>query len=158
MLCLKMTPMKGYEATIGVAIWICNVERSLFGFNDLKRSLKLSIGEEVKNFGVAVPRSMIIPVFLNGLFAFGFMTAILFGIGDVLGAVYYTPQLRHRRSITHTATRSKWATSTMTVDVMFSLASVIFACFASASKVTWAFAPDNGLLFSYLLQPYNVSH
>lgn len=105
----------------------------------------IHMSDEVKKARVQVPRSMITSVVSNAIMQFLYMITVLFAIGDVdvvladplpIIQVYYQ------------ATGSKPATNFF-VSMFAILGSVaFFNCFASTSRLVWAFARDNGLPFS----------
>ena len=118
------------------------------------RGLKFrhKIGEEVENAALTVPRSMVLSLIINGLLGFGFLIGLLFSVTDIEGALK-SPTKSPIVEILYQALQSKPATT-----AVVSLFVVIFFCIemamvASTSRLTWAFARDNGLPFSrYLAQ------
>ena len=51
--------------------------------------LKPSVGEEVNNAAVTVPRCMILSILINGVLGFAFLIAALFSIGTYLLMSFY---------------------------------------------------------------------
>lgn len=86
-------------------------------------------------------------VVLNSIMQFAFMVAVMFCIGDV-DKVTNTPTLLPIIEVYYQATKSKPATNILVVMIAFILFISLFNIFASVSRLTWAFARDNGLPFS----------
>ncbi|TVY84610.1 Choline transport protein [Lachnellula suecica] len=105
------------------------------------------IGDEVKGARTQVPHSMILAVTLNSIMQFAFMVAVMFCIGDV-DQVTNTPTLLPIIEVYYQATKSKPATNFLVAMIAFILFISLFNIFASVSRLTWAFARDNGLPFS----------
>lgn len=106
------------------------------------------MSEEVENASVAVPRSMVITVLLNGLLGFAFLITLLYYMGDLTAAIAAPIPLTH---IFYNATNSKAVASAMT-SVFASMAVLAaIAIMASCSRLTWAFARDRGLPYSSYL-------
>ena len=106
-----------------------------------------SIGEEVKDASIVVPRSMIIALLISGTLTIGISIALLFSIGDIkiaLSSRTNFPVIE----IFYRATQSKRATTAMMMALIFTLVFATFGTLASASRLVWAFARDNGLPFS----------
>lgn len=70
-------------------------------------TLKLSTGEEVENPATSVPKSMILAVIINGVLAFGWITAFLFPIDDV-DAALESPTGQPADRLRTILTRSVW--------------------------------------------------
>jgi amino acid transporter len=104
-------------------------------------------GDEVKGARTQVPHSMIIAVTFNSIMQFAFMVAVMFCIGDV-DQVTNTPTLLPIIEVYYQATKSKHATNLLVVMIALILFISLFNIFASVSRLTWAFARDNGLPFS----------
>ena len=100
--------------------------------------------EEIQNASTVVPRTMVATTLLNGALGFAALMAILFCAGDLtkdLKSPYGYPFVE----IFYQATNSPGGATAMTC-VIFAL--VFFATIgliATASRMTWAFARDNGL-------------
>lgn len=86
-------------------------------------------------------------VVLNSIMQFAFMVAVMFCIGDA-DQVTNTPTLLPIIEVYYQATKSKPATNILVVMIAFILFISLFNIFASVSRLTWAFARDNGLPFS----------
>ncbi|KAJ5385294.1 amino acid permease [Penicillium concentricum] len=107
----------------------------------------IHMAEEVKNAKFVVPRSMIYGTLINGILALGYLIAILYCMGDYAEAVT-TPTGYPIIQITYQATKSKAATYVlMTMGILPGWIG-FFNGLASVTRLTWAFARDNGLPFS----------
>ena len=95
---------------------------------------------------MTVARGMIYGVILSGCLCFGFSVAVLFGIGDITSALQ-SPTTFPIIQIFYTATQSYKATNAMTAAVIISLICSSLGLLASASRLSWAFARDEGLPF-----------
>lgn len=106
------------------------------------------MSEEVKNARRNVPNALMISVTINGVLGFGMMIAILFTLGTLdditaitSAAVSGSPLVDYFYFVLNSKTFATGLTS-------FLVAMFVFACvavLASTSRVTWAFARDNGL-------------
>ena len=101
----------------------------------------------MKGARTRVPHAMIIAVTFNSVMQFAFMVAVMFCIGDV-DSVVNTPTLLPIIEVYYQATNSKPATNFLVFMIAFILFISLFNIFASVSRLTWAFARDNGLPFS----------
>jgi choline transport protein len=86
-------------------------------------------------------------VVLNTVLALGFLITVLFCIGDV-DAVVNTPTGFPIIQILYQSTDSKAGATVIVCMILFSTMIALFGVFASVSRLTWAFARDNGLPFS----------
>ncbi|KAE9379461.1 amino acid transporter [Stipitochalara longipes BDJ] len=107
----------------------------------------LHMSDEVKGARTRVPHAMIIAVTFNSIMQFAFMVTVMFCIGDV-DEVVNTPTLLPIIEVYYQATQSKAATNILVFMIAFILFISLFNIFASVSRLTWAFARDNGLPFS----------
>lgn len=105
------------------------------------------MAEEVKNASVVVPRSMIYGTLINGTLAFSYLIAILYCMGDYTEAVA-SPTGYPIITIAYQATGSKAATYVLMAMGMLPGWIALFNGLASVTRLTWAFARDNGLPFS----------
>src|ERR1700730_16139418 len=90
---------------------------------------------------------MITAVTLNSIMQWAFMVAVMFCIGDI-SAVTTTPTGLPIIEVYWEATKSVHATNLLVVMMALILFISLFNIFASVSRLTWAFARDNGLPFS----------
>ncbi|KAF3028861.1 hypothetical protein E8E15_007503 [Penicillium rubens] len=107
----------------------------------------IHMAEEVKNASVVVPRSMIYGTLINGTLAFSYLTAILYCMGDYTEAVT-SPTGYPIITIAYQATGSKAATFVLMAMGMLPGWIALFNGLASVTRLTWAFARDNGLPYS----------
>ncbi|KAL4883384.1 amino acid/polyamine transporter I [Aspergillus karnatakaensis] len=107
----------------------------------------IHMAEEVKNARVVVPRSMIYGTLINGCMAFSYLIAILYCMGDYTEAVL-SPTGYPIIQIAYQATGSKAATYVLMAMGMLPGWIALFNGLASVTRLTWAFARDNGLPFS----------
>lgn len=105
------------------------------------------MAEEIKNAEVVVPRSMIYGTLINGALAFSYLIAILYCMGDYTEAVT-SPTGYPIITIAYQATGSKPATFVLMAMGMLPGWIALFNGLASVTRLTWAFARDNGLPFS----------
>lgn len=106
------------------------------------------MAEEVKNARVNVPNALMASVTINGLLGVGMMIAILFTLGTTeniatitSAAISGSPTVDYFYLVLNDSGFATGLTSLL-------IAMFIFACvavLASTSRVTWAFARDNGL-------------
>ncbi len=117
------------------------------------------MSEEVENPTTSVPRSMILTVLINGILGLGWIIAVLYSIGNIEDAVS-TPTGYPIIQIFYTATESAPAATAMMSCIVIIIICAVFAVLASTSRLTWAFARDNGLPFSdffaYVSPVYNI--
>ncbi|CAG8110526.1 unnamed protein product [Penicillium salamii] len=107
----------------------------------------IHMAEEVKNAKVVVPRSMIYGTLINGVLAFSYLIATLYCMGDYTEAVT-SPTGYPIITIAYQATGSKAATFVLMTMGMLPGWIALFNGLASVTRLTWAFARDNGLPFS----------
>ncbi|KAJ5490466.1 Amino acid/polyamine transporter I [Penicillium expansum] len=107
----------------------------------------IHMAEEIKNAEVVVPRSMIYGTLINGALAFSYLIAILYCMGDYTEAVT-SPTGYPIITIAYQATGSKPATFVLMAMGMLPGWIALFNGLASVTRLTWAFARDNGLPFS----------
>ncbi|KAL4936578.1 hypothetical protein BDV06DRAFT_227756 [Aspergillus oleicola] len=107
----------------------------------------IHMSEEVKNAKTAVPRAMVWGTIINGLMAFGYAIAILYFMGSYAEALM-TPTGYPIIEIAYHATGSKMMTYMLMAGGMLPGWIAFFNGLASVTRLTWAFARDNGLPFS----------
>jgi amino acid transporter len=90
---------------------------------------------------------MITTVTLNSIMQWVYMVTVLFCIGDI-DAVTNTPTRMPIIEVYYEATKSTHATNLLVVMMALILFISLFNILASVSRLTWAFARDNGLPFS----------
>ena len=107
------------------------------------------MSEEVKQSNTVIPRSMVWSQFLNGVLGIAMTIIILFGVGDIT-ATLTTKTNYPIIQILLNATKSKAAASVMTSFMAIIGFFSALGIHASASRLTWSFARDNGLPFRQL--------
>ncbi|ETS79317.1 hypothetical protein PFICI_09170 [Pestalotiopsis fici W106-1] len=101
--------------------------------------------DEVKNVRINVPRSIIVASTTNSIMVATFVLVLLFFIGPVDDLASAPLPLVY---VVYNATGSKPATNILVTLVALICYCATFNCFASVSRLVWAFARDNGLPFS----------
>ena len=96
---------------------------------------------------MTVPRSMVLSFVINGVLAFAFLIALLFGVPDIEGALN-SPTKSPIVGIMYQILQSKIAATAVVGLFVVVLFCVVMGMVASTSRLTWAFARDNGLPFS----------
>ena len=104
----------------------------------------IHMSEEIKNASTVVPQSLVASIVLNGLMGFSMLLAILFCIGDIDNALS-TPTGFPFIEIFKQAVQSTGGATAMTAVVLSLMIFASIAVLAAASRMTWAFARDNGL-------------
>lgn len=100
--------------------------------------------EEVQNARTAVPNALMASAVVNGALGFGMVIGVMFTIGDVSDAIVTKTGFVFIDYFARALNSDAFATGlTSLFLVLFTFATV--AIMASASRVTWAFARDNGL-------------
>ncbi|PLN76946.1 GABA permease [Aspergillus taichungensis] len=107
----------------------------------------IHMSEEIKNAKIVVPRSMIWGTFVNAIMTFGYVITILYCMGDYKEALM-SPTGYPIIQIAYQATRSKATTYILMALGMLPGWIALFNSLASVTRLTWAFARDNGLPFS----------
>ena len=117
------------------------------------------MSEEVENPTTSVPRSMILTVLINGILGLGWIIAVLYSIGNI-NDVVNTPTGYPIIQIFYQAVESAPAATAMMSCIVIIIICAVFAVLASTSRLTWAFARDNGLPFSgffaHVSPTYNI--
>ncbi|KAF7521559.1 hypothetical protein G7054_g12410 [Neopestalotiopsis clavispora] len=106
----------------------------------------LPTGDEVKNVRTDVPRSIIVACTTNSIMLATFVLVLLFFMGPADDDLTTAPlPLIY---VLYNATGSKPATNLLVALVAVVCYCATFNCFASVSRLVWAFARDKGLPFS----------
>ncbi|RWA09390.1 hypothetical protein EKO27_g5710 [Xylaria grammica] len=124
--------------------WFIGLLTSTYSFSGVDGVSHMA--EEVENAAVVVPRTMIWSIVVSGVLCFGISIAILFCIGDVTAALA-SPTGFPIIEIFFNATKSYPATNAMVSALIISILFSGLGLLASASRLIWAFARDDGLPF-----------
>ncbi|KAF2734499.1 amino acid transporter [Polyplosphaeria fusca] len=126
-------------------VWFIGLLPSIWCIVGFDGAIHLS--EETSNSALTIPKVIIATVFVNGFFAWVFLLLCLFSISDV-AAVLETPTgypiIEIMRQVTKTIPGS---TAIMSFLLSITM-SAMFGTLASVSRLSWAFARDDGLPFS----------
>lgn len=125
--------------------WCVGLLTSAFPFTGFDGAWHMS--EEIENAVTVVPRAMMTSISLNGSLGFGFLIALLFCMGDI-GEALSTNTGYPIIQIFYTSTGSRTAATLMTAGLIVSGITSTWGLLSAASRMTWAFARDNGLPFS----------
>ena len=96
---------------------------------------------------MTVPRSMVLSFVINGVLAFAFLLGLLFGVPDIENALN-SPTKSPIVAIMYQTFQSKIAATAVVGLLVLVSFCVLMGMVASTSRLTWAFARDNGLPFS----------
>ncbi len=106
--------------------------------------------EEVQNPSLAVPRSIMSSIVINGMMGLSMIIAQLYGATDLQAALDSETGYPYME-ILYQATKSKVGTAVITSIILLLTLSSVVGVIASTSRMFWAFARDQGLPFSSLL-------
>ena len=102
------------------------------------------MSEEVRDARTAVPKALMASIFINGVLGFGLLIAVLFCIGSIPDALEPATGFTFIEVFIQALNSNSFATGlTAFLLVLFIFCAV--SCLAAASRVTWAFARDDGL-------------
>lgn len=102
--------------------------------------------EEVKNPSVAVPRSIMASIAINGCMGLAMIIAMLYAATDIDAAIASSTGYPYIE-IFYQATNSKGGTAALASLIIFMTLSAIVGVIAATSRMFWAFARDRGLPF-----------
>lgn len=105
------------------------------------------MSEEIKGAARTVPRAMVSSIVLNGIVGFGMLMSILYCQGD-LSTAGETATGYPFIEIFASGVQSIGGATAMTSIVLFLSWANAIGSFASASRMMWSFARDNGMPFS----------
>ncbi|KAF9774833.1 hypothetical protein IL306_007137 [Fusarium sp. DS 682] len=108
------------------------------------------LSEEMKNPEVGIPYAMVGSVVLNSFLGFCFLIALLFCMGDITSALQ-TKTGFPIVEIFYNITGSHAGATAMPAVVVLMASLATIPLLASAARVMWAFARDQGLPFSNIL-------
>jgi amino acid transporter len=112
------------------------------------------MAEEVANAAVVIPQAIIAGMSINSALGFSMMLTVLFCLGDVesvLNTATGFPFIQIFYDVTH----SYAGASVMTALIMVLTMACSTGITATASRMTWSFARDQGLPFSHYLKKVN---
>ncbi|KAJ5938208.1 hypothetical protein N7454_004550 [Penicillium verhagenii] len=112
------------------------------------------MAEEVANAATVIPQAIITGMTLNSLLGFSMMLTILFCLGDVksvLGSSTGFPFIQ----LFYNSTNSYAGASILTALIMVLTMACSTGITATASRMTWSFARDQGFPFSHYLKKVN---
>jgi len=112
--------------------------------------------EEVEDPEVEVPRSLVVSICINGFLGIGMMLIMLFCIGDVQDALTSPTGFPFIQIFQQALPDSTAFTTGLASLLLVLLVSAVVAVTAAASRVTWAFARDDGLPGSSYLKEASV--
>lgn len=102
------------------------------------------MSEEIHNASTVVPWAMISTIVLNGILGFALLIALLFCLGDIDDALTSSTGFPFIE-IFRQATNSKAAATGMTCIILIILFAAAIGIMATASRLLWSFARDNGV-------------
>ncbi|KAE8402313.1 amino acid/polyamine transporter I [Aspergillus pseudonomiae] len=126
-------------------IWSIGLLTAVYTFSGFDGVVHMA--EEVKDARRTVPRSMVYSVLINGIVALGFTIGLLYTMGSVEDALN-TPTGYPLLEILYAATKSNAAASGMLMMFILPGFVALLNGLASVTRLTWAFARDEGLPFS----------
>lgn len=102
------------------------------------------MSEEIHNASTVVPWAMITTIVLNGILGFALLIALLFCLGDINDALNSSTGFPFIE-IFKQATNSNAAATGMTCIILTILFAAAIGIMATASRLLWSFARDNGV-------------
>ena len=114
------------------------------------------LAEEVQDASTTVPRSLVATVALNGALGFGMLVAILSSISD-LDQIFTSP-LGFPFIEAFAQTAGQHGGTLMACILLILFAAATMSYLATAARILWAFARDNGLPGSRRLAHVSLPH
>ncbi|CAD6577573.1 MAG: hypothetical protein ASARMPRED_008325 [Alectoria sarmentosa] len=108
------------------------------------------VAEEINDASVVIPRSMLSSVFLNGALGFGMLVAVLFSAGNIQTALDSPTKYPFIEIFAQAVGSNKGATGMVAVIISTTIFATV-GLLATASRMTWAFAREQGLPASVYL-------
>jgi len=102
------------------------------------------MAEEIEHASVAIPRSMIISVLLNGSMGFAILTVLLFirgSVDQVLESTFFFPFIQ----VIEAVTSSSIGTTAITAIILIITIASSIGLLATSSRMLWAFAREGGV-------------
>jgi amino acid transporter len=124
--------------------WFVGLLGCVFSFAGVDSSFHMC--EEVRNPSVAVPRSIMTSVCVNGAMGLAMIIAMLYGATDIDLAIH-SPTGYPYMEIFYQATGSKAGVAAMASLIIVMTLSAIVGVIAATSRMFWAFARDRALPF-----------
>ncbi|KAH7384377.1 amino acid/polyamine transporter I [Phaeosphaeria sp. MPI-PUGE-AT-0046c] len=125
--------------------WFVGLLPAIWTFNGFDGAIHLS--EETEHSAHAIPKVIMYSILVNGPMTWIFGVLCLFSISD-FSAVLATPTGYPLVEILQQATRGRAGATVIYSLILTITFGAMFADIASVSRLTWAFARDNGLPFS----------
>lgn len=122
--------------------WFVGLITTVFGFLGADGAIHMS--EEVKKARTAVPNALMASVGINGVLGFAMMVTILFVIGNIEDALDPVTGFTFIDVFASALDSDSFATG-LTSLLLFLFMFTAVAVMCATSRVTWAFARDNGL-------------
>lgn len=138
---------EGMWPTQGLS-WFVGLLGCVFSFVGVDSSFHMC--EEVQNPSVAVPRSIMTSVFINGCMGFAMTIALLYSATNIDEAIA-SPTGYPYMEILYQATNSRGGVCAIASLIIVMTLSAIVGVIAATSRMFWAFARDKGLPFSATL-------
>lgn len=124
-------------------VFLTGLVNSNFGFVGVDGAIHLA--EDANNAAVAVPWALVSTVVIGFITAFPFVVAMFYCISDPLSVLASPVPIFE---IWRQAVRSDEGATAMTVLLLLTGYFSLNACQQTASRLTWSFARDRGLVFS----------
>ncbi|KAF8867268.1 amino acid transporter-like protein [Acephala macrosclerotiorum] len=131
----------GGWATDGTSFFV-GLITSVFSFLGADSACHMS--EEIHNASTVVPQVMLSSIMLNGVMGFALLIALLFCLGDI-DAALASPTGFPFIEIFVQATNSNAGATAMTAIILVLMAAAAIGIMATASRLLWSFARDNGV-------------
>lgn len=127
-------------APIALATWVCPIRVIITCIH----ADNFCAAEEIQDASTVVTRTMVATTILNGVLGFGALMAILFCAGNI-EAAEKSPTGYPFIEIFYQATNSRGGATAMVCVILALVFFATIGLIATASRMTWAFARDNGL-------------
>ncbi|KAH7074675.1 amino acid/polyamine transporter I [Paraphoma chrysanthemicola] len=117
----------------------------------------IHLSEETEKSALVIPKVIVNTVLINGSMAWIFVLLCLFSISDI-SAVLDTPTGYPLIEIIQQATSSRVGATAIYSFILAITFAAMFGTLASVSRLTWAFARDDGLPFSNYFKYVDPKH
>ncbi|MCJ1300433.1 hypothetical protein MMC08_003230, partial [Hypocenomyce scalaris] len=132
-------------AVLTVAVFVNTVPKKLEA-EYAGADAAVHMSEEIENAVVNVPRAIMTTMLLNGATGFAIVLAVLFCLGDI-DTVLKTPTGFSFIQVFYNGVNSKAGATVMACTIVMLLWCAVIGFLATASRMTWSFAHDQGLPF-----------